>query len=189
MRLTDREGTYQYKAFGVPGLGLKRGLEDELVIAPYATALASLVDPPAAAMNLERLAAEGAEGRFGFYESIDYSSRAGVAATDASPDHTTPGTRACLFQSSPGHVARRVDQRDRQRRLRLPVPCRPAGPGDRTAAAGAGAARGHRLGTAARRGRAGAALGARARVAGDSDRRTRPARIPTSSPTAATPRR
>ena len=43
--LTDRAGTYQYKAFGVPGLGLARGLEEDLVVAPYATALASLVDP------------------------------------------------------------------------------------------------------------------------------------------------
>jgi cyclic beta-1,2-glucan synthetase len=80
--LTDREGTYQYKAFGVPGLGLKRGLEDELVVAPYATALASLVDPPAAAANLERLARDGAEGRFGFYEAIDYSTRSGARGVD-----------------------------------------------------------------------------------------------------------
>ena len=52
---TDRAGNYQYRAFGVPGLGLRRGLADELVIAPYATALASLVDPAAAADNFERL--------------------------------------------------------------------------------------------------------------------------------------
>ena len=45
--LVDRQGNYQYKAFGVPGLGLKRGLADDLVVAPYATALASLVDPEA----------------------------------------------------------------------------------------------------------------------------------------------
>src|SRR5213076_3193190 len=73
--LTDRAGTYQYKAFGVPGLGLKRGLDDDLVVAPYATVLASLVDPAAAVSNLERLARAGAEGRFGFYESIDYTVR------------------------------------------------------------------------------------------------------------------
>src|SRR6187401_3772324 len=58
--VTDRAGTYQYKAFGVPGLGLKRGLADELVIAPYATALAALVDPGAAVRNFARLAGEGA---------------------------------------------------------------------------------------------------------------------------------
>jgi cyclic beta-1,2-glucan synthetase len=70
--LTDRAGTYQYKAFGVPSLGLSRGLDEDLVVAPYATALASLVDPGAAVANLERLTREGAEGRFGYYESIEY---------------------------------------------------------------------------------------------------------------------
>jgi hypothetical protein len=72
---TDREGNYQYRAFGVPGLGLKRGLSTDLVIAPYATALAGLVTPSAAAENLERLAAVGLEGRFGFYEALDYNPR------------------------------------------------------------------------------------------------------------------
>jgi cyclic beta-1,2-glucan synthetase len=70
--LTDRAGTYQYKAFGVPGLGLARDAEGELVVAPYATALASLVDPGAAANNLAHLARVGGEGRFGFYESIAF---------------------------------------------------------------------------------------------------------------------
>jgi cyclic beta-1,2-glucan synthetase len=69
--VTDRAGNYQYRAFGVPGLGLRRGLADELVIAPYATALASLVDPAAAAANFEQLAREGLAGRFGFYEALD----------------------------------------------------------------------------------------------------------------------
>ena len=73
--LVDRAGNYQYKAFGVPGLGLKRGLADELVVAPYATALAALVDPAQAARNLRRLAREGAEGALGFYEAIDYTPR------------------------------------------------------------------------------------------------------------------
>ena len=72
---TDRAGNYQYRAFGVPGLGLKRGLSTELVIAPYATALASLVTPTFAAENFKRLAALGAEGRFGFYEALDYNPR------------------------------------------------------------------------------------------------------------------
>ena len=49
----DLSLTYQYSSFGVPGLGLKRGLGDNLVIAPYATALAAMVDPPAAARNLD----------------------------------------------------------------------------------------------------------------------------------------
>jgi cyclic beta-1,2-glucan synthetase len=68
---TDRAGNYQYRAFGVPGLGLRRGLADELVIAPYATALASLINPAAAAANLERLGREGLSGRFGYYEALD----------------------------------------------------------------------------------------------------------------------
>ena len=73
--LVDRLGNYQYKAFGVPGLGLKRGLADELVVAPYATALAALVDPAEAARNLRRLASEGAEGSLGYYDAIDYTPR------------------------------------------------------------------------------------------------------------------
>ena len=64
---------YQYRAFGVPGLGLKRGLADDLVIAPYATALALTVAPEEACLNLERLAAEGFMGRYGLYEAIDYT--------------------------------------------------------------------------------------------------------------------
>ncbi|MGH9335559.1 MAG: glucoamylase family protein, partial [Vicinamibacteria bacterium] len=71
--LVDRHDNYQYKAFGVPGLGLKRGLGDELVVAPYATALAAMLDPGEAARNFRRLAAAGLEGEYGFYESIDYS--------------------------------------------------------------------------------------------------------------------
>ncbi len=73
---TDRAGNYQYRAFGVPGLGLKRGLGDDLVVAPYATALAALVDPAAAAANFVRLADQGLDGRFGFCEAIDYRPRA-----------------------------------------------------------------------------------------------------------------
>jgi cellobiose phosphorylase len=65
--------TYQYRAFGVPGLGLKRGLSEDLVIAPYASALALMVAPRAACENLQRLSAEGVEGRYGMYEAIDYT--------------------------------------------------------------------------------------------------------------------
>jgi cyclic beta-1,2-glucan synthetase len=79
---TDRAGNYQYRAFGVPGLGLKRGLANDLVVAPYATALAALVDPAAAAENFERLADNGLDGRFGFYESIDYRPPAGDVGGD-----------------------------------------------------------------------------------------------------------
>lgn len=64
---------YQYRAFGVPGLGLKRGLADDLVIAPYASMLALTVAPEEACLNLERLASEGVMGTYGFYEAIDYT--------------------------------------------------------------------------------------------------------------------
>ncbi len=71
--LLDARLTYQYRAFGVPGLGLKRGLADDLVIAPYASALALMVAPEEACANLQRLAAEGFAGELGFYEAIDYT--------------------------------------------------------------------------------------------------------------------
>ncbi len=71
--LVDVHFNYQYRAFGVPGLGLKRGLADDLVIAPYATALALMVAPEAACQNLQLLSAEGLEGKFGFYEAVDYT--------------------------------------------------------------------------------------------------------------------
>jgi cyclic beta-1,2-glucan synthetase len=69
----DLEFTYQYSNFGVPGLGLKRGLSENVVVAPYATALATMVDPAAAVRNFARLAAAGASGRYGFYEALDYT--------------------------------------------------------------------------------------------------------------------
>jgi cyclic beta-1,2-glucan synthetase len=74
--LSDRHGNYQYKAFGVPGLGLKRGLADELVVAPYATALAAMVEPQLAVRNLQRLSDEGRAGAYGYYEAIDYTHEA-----------------------------------------------------------------------------------------------------------------
>ncbi|HZL20943.1 MAG TPA: glucoamylase family protein [Polyangia bacterium] len=80
----DPRLNYQYRAFGVPGLGLKRGLGDDLVIAPYATALALMVEPESACRNLERLVAEGFEGAYGLYEAIDYTpSRLPPGATRA----------------------------------------------------------------------------------------------------------
>ena len=69
----DLEFTYQYSNFGVPGLGLKRGLSENAVVAPYATALATMVEPAASARNFARLAAVGASGRYGFYEALDYT--------------------------------------------------------------------------------------------------------------------
>jgi cyclic beta-1,2-glucan synthetase len=69
----DLQLTYQYSNFGVPGLGLKRGLSEDAVVAPYATALAAMVDPQAAAQNFSRLAAAGGRGRYGWYEALDYT--------------------------------------------------------------------------------------------------------------------
>src|SRR5207248_2250145 len=59
--------------FGVPGLGLRRGLNEDVVIAPYATGLAAMIDPTAATENFRRLAAAGASGAYGFYEALDYT--------------------------------------------------------------------------------------------------------------------
>ena len=70
---TDIHQVYQYRSFGVPGLGLKRGLGDDLVIAPYASALALTVMPHQACRNLQTLAANGFLGDYGFYEAIDYT--------------------------------------------------------------------------------------------------------------------
>jgi len=69
----DLELTYQYSNFGVPGLGLKRGLSEDVVVAPYATALAAMIDPKTAAENFVRLTEAGASGRYGFYEALDYT--------------------------------------------------------------------------------------------------------------------
>ena len=64
---------YQYKAFGVPGAGLKRGLSSELVISPYSTIMAMQLDTRGAYSNLQNLSLEGLEGKYGFYEAIDYT--------------------------------------------------------------------------------------------------------------------
>lgn len=73
LNLRDRAFTYQYSAFGVPGLGLKRGLEKDVVIAPYATGLAAMYMPKSAVANFRRLAEMGALGRYGFYEALDFT--------------------------------------------------------------------------------------------------------------------
>ena len=88
----DAALNYQYRAFGVPGLGLKRGLIDDLVVAPYASALALMVAPEQACLNLQRLAAEGVEGKFGFYEAIDYT-----------PTHLLRGQSSAVVRSFLAH--------------------------------------------------------------------------------------
>ena len=124
------DGDYQYQAFGVPGLGLKRGLEQDLVIAPYATALATMLAPREALENFRHLAQEGAEGEYGFYEAIDYT-----------PERLPKGKRSVVVRSYMAHHqgmslvaltnALLADVDD------PPVPGRADGPGRRPAAPGA----------------------------------------------------
>ncbi|MCJ7570034.1 MAG: hypothetical protein MUO58_21190, partial [Anaerolineales bacterium] len=71
----DLNKTYQYKAFGVPWLGLKRGLDEDLVVAPYATLLAVVLEPHATVKNLERLAKHGLLHDYGYFEAIDFNRR------------------------------------------------------------------------------------------------------------------
>ncbi|HXT21485.1 MAG TPA: glucoamylase family protein, partial [Thermoanaerobaculia bacterium] len=97
--VVDRHETYQYKAFGVPGLGLKRGLGDELVVAPYATALAAMVEPTQAARNLRRLAALGLVGEYGFYEAIDYTHR----SSGEEEGHAPPAGRGTVVRAYMAH--------------------------------------------------------------------------------------
>ena len=97
----DIEFTYQYSAFGVPGLGLKRGLSEDLVIAPYATALASMVDPASAVQNFARLHERRGRGVYGFYEALDYTS-------SRFPEGKSVAIVKRLYGPSPGHVRRRA---------------------------------------------------------------------------------
>ncbi len=64
---------YQYKAFGVPQIGFKRGLGNELVVAPYATVMALMINPKGAFENILRLKEAGMDGDYGLYEAIDYT--------------------------------------------------------------------------------------------------------------------
>jgi cyclic beta-1,2-glucan synthetase len=86
------DGDYKYQAFGTPGLGLKQGLEQDVVVAPYATAMATMIAPRDALANFRRLAEEGAEGVFGFYESIDYT-----------PDRLPKGQRCVIVKTYMAH--------------------------------------------------------------------------------------
>jgi cellobiose phosphorylase len=71
----DLQMNYQYKAFGVPALGMKSGLVRETVVTPYAAALALQVSPAAALANLVKFEKMGAMGRYGFFEAVDYTPR------------------------------------------------------------------------------------------------------------------
>ena len=77
----DLKGNYQYKTFGVPWLGLKRGLEDEVVVSPYATAMSLIFTPEDAIQNLKTIAENGMTGKYGFYESIDYKPKKAINKT------------------------------------------------------------------------------------------------------------
>ncbi len=94
----DRHGNYQYRAFGVPGLGLKRGLEDDLVVAPYATFLGSQLEAKGAVENLSRLRALGAEGAFGFFEAIDFR-----RGSQADPDSQESGSDSTVVKAFFAH--------------------------------------------------------------------------------------
>lgn len=69
----DFEKTYQYKAFGVPGLGLKRGLDEDLVVSPYSTMLALQIDPHNSIKNAQAMEKLGFRGAYGFYEAVDFT--------------------------------------------------------------------------------------------------------------------
>jgi len=86
----DVQFNYQYRAFGIPGMGLKRGLDEDLVIAPYATVMALMIAPLAACENLQRLAADGRGGNLGFYEAVDYT------AARLPPDKTSVTIRSYM---------------------------------------------------------------------------------------------
>ena len=94
----DFEKTYQYRAFGVPGLGLKRGLSDDLVVSPYSTMLALNFAPSlgTAIQNLHHLEREGGRGQYGFYEAIDYThSRHTLLSENTSCNHFLLITKGC----------------------------------------------------------------------------------------------
>jgi cyclic beta-1,2-glucan synthetase len=90
--IRDVELTYQYSDFGVPGLGLKRGLFEDVVVAPYATALAAMLEPKAALVNFARLEDAGARGVYGFYEALDYT-----------PSNLPEHTRVAVVRSYMAH--------------------------------------------------------------------------------------
>ena len=88
----DMNQVYQYRGFGVPGLGFKTGLADDLVIAPYAAALALTVVPREACRNLQTLGSSGFLGDYGLYEAIDYT-----------PSRVLPGTNHAIVRCFMAH--------------------------------------------------------------------------------------
>jgi cellobiose phosphorylase len=90
--ITDTAMNYQYRAFGIPGLGFKRGLSDDLVIAPYAAMMGLMVSPVMACKNLEQMESLGYAGEYGFYEAVDYT-----------PSRVSPGQKGTVVQSFMAH--------------------------------------------------------------------------------------
>jgi cellobiose phosphorylase len=88
----DQNMNYQYRAFGVPGLGLKRGLAEDLVVAPYASAMALMVEPEAACKNLQRLDDDGQIAAYGVYEAFDFT-----------PSRLPPATRSVTVRQFMSH--------------------------------------------------------------------------------------
>ncbi|MBA4264224.1 MAG: carbohydrate-binding protein, partial [Comamonadaceae bacterium] len=108
----DHTLAYQYSPQGVPRLALRRTPENERVVAPYATALATQVDAPAACRNLRRLEALSARGPYGFMEALDYtpgrpSQNGGVALVSTYMAHHQGMTIVALSNVLQGNVARR----------------------------------------------------------------------------------
>jgi len=101
LQCARQELTYQYSNFGVPGLGFKRGLSENLVIAPYAR-LATMVDPGAAAANFNRLPESAVADAYGFYEALDFTpSRLPEGQTVAVVRAYMATTRAMTVVASP----------------------------------------------------------------------------------------
>ncbi|HXN30444.1 MAG TPA: glucoamylase family protein, partial [Polyangiaceae bacterium] len=84
----DADQTYQYRSFGVPGLGFKRGLEDDRVVAPYASALAVSLRPRAVLDNISKLESMGMLGQYGLFEAVDLH-----------PDRAPPGRPYSVVRS------------------------------------------------------------------------------------------
>ena len=89
---TDVQLNFQYRSFGVPGVGFKRGLADDLVVAPYASAMALMIDPVSACENLRALVRDGRAGPYGFYEAVDYT-----------PARQPPGQNGVTIRSFMAH--------------------------------------------------------------------------------------
>ena len=90
--LKDLQSNYQYKAFGIPWLGLKRGLADEIVVSPYASILAITDYPKEVYKNLQSLEQYGMYGKYGFYESIDFT-----------PERVEKGKKASIVKTYMAH--------------------------------------------------------------------------------------